>query len=708
VYVSARERQLLEILLTEKEEMTVKDLADKIGVSGRTVHRDLKNIEDILTEYDLTLQKKSGVGVQISGDLEKIRQLELFLFNLFHIEYTPDERQTMILCELLETKGPVKLLGLANDLNVTIATVSTDLSKLEDKLHSFGLSLIRKRGYGVELNGDEAAKRRAMRNLISVHLDESEILSLARDSIQKRSTKQTNTISDRLLGLVEKQKLLTVEKVVNSIIQELPFAMADSAYIGLVVHLALAIERIQKGEGIDINPSYMEDQQASKEYKFAKKIVAQLEQVFYIEIPEAEVAYITMHLKGAKLRHDNEYLMEDSSFQVALKAKNLIDYVEKRVDIELSSNHSLFEGLVMHLKPAMYRIKQGMGISNPLTDKVKKDYPDLFAIIKQAAEQVFPEYHVPDEEVGYLVMHFGAAVLGQRELAYFKTLVICSSGIGTSKMLGTRLQKEFPELKDVQNVSVMEFKNLREADYQLVISTIPIPDYDKDYTIVSPMLNKDEIEKIRSVINKHKVINRSGRNTPFPRKEPVKKTKNVKIFIEELQTIQKYSETIAKLLEGFELVKISERKTTDEILYSAVLQLSQKKMVEKIHFVLEALKKRERLGGLGLPGTGMALFHTRSPGVREPSFTIYALENPIMTEGMDGSSMEVRYLLLMLSPEQPDEKILEVLSYISSILIESEESRAAFESKDENRVVTYLSSRLEQFFTEKTEHLRSV
>ena len=707
MYISARERQILEILLTEKEEMTVKALADEIGVSGRTVHRDLKNIEDILIEYELTLLKKSGVGIQISGSPEKIRQLELFLFNLFHTEYTPDERQTIILCELLETKGPVKLIGLANDLNVTTATVSADLSKLEDKLESFGLSLIRKRGYGVELEGDEAAKRRAMRNLISAYLDESEILSLARENIQKRSTQQTNTISERLLGLVERQKLLIVEKVVDSIIQELPYAMADSAYIGLVVHLALAIERIQKGEGIAINKAYMKDQQSSKEYKLAGKIVIQLEQVFQIEIPRAEVAYITMHLKGAKLWYDNEYLMEESSLRVALKVKHLIDQIEKMVGIELTANRSLFEGLVMHLKPAIYRLKQGMGISNPLTGKVKKDYPELFSVVKKAAEQVFTEYHVPDEEVAYLVMHFGSAVLGRRELEDFKTLVICSSGIGTSKMLVTRFNKEFPELKNVQNVSLMEFKKLRDSDYQLVISTIPIPDYHKEYIIVSPMLNNDEVKKIRSFINKHKIINSSEKGLTFSSGQPAK-TRNVKNFIEQLKNVQGYSEAIAIILEGFELVKIRERKTIDEILYQAVQQLAQKQAVNNIDLVVNALKKRERLGGFGVPGTDMALFHARSPGVIQLSFTIYSLENPILTTGMDGSTMEAKSLLLMLSSEEPDEKALEVLSHLSSLMIESEENTAVFQSGDKNQILSFLSSEFEKFFTEKIDLLRSV
>jgi mannitol operon transcriptional antiterminator len=707
MYISARERQILEILLTETDEMTVKDLADQIGVSGRTVHRDLKNIEDILTEYELSLQKKSGVGVQITGSKDKIGELELFLFNLFHTEYTPDERQTIILCALLESNGPVKLLGLANDLNVTIATVSADLTKLEERLQTFGLALIRRRGYGVEIEGDEGAKRRAMSNLISEYLDESEILSLARENIQKRSTQQINTISERLLGLVEKKKLLTVEKIVESTIQDLPFNMADSAYIGLVVHLALAVERIQKGEGIKINQSYLENQQSSKEYKFAGKIVAQLEQVFQIGIPEAEIAYITMHLKGAKLRHDNEYLIEDSSLQIAIKSRNLIDMVGKRVGLDLTANRSLFEGLVVHLKPAIYRIKQKMGISNPLLDKIKRDYAELFSTVKQAVEQVFHEFYVPDEEIGYLVMHFGAAILANKDIVQLKTLVICSSGIGTSKMLATRLQQEFPELKEIQNVSVMEFKKMKAGNYQLIISTIPIPDYHLNYILVSPILYKDEIEKIRSFINEQIIINGSEKKFSVPFIDRISK-KNTRMLIEEMQSIQGYAQTIAAILEGFELTKINDEETVTTIIKRACKELLANKKINNTEAVADAIFEREKLGGLGIPGTTMALFHARSAHIITQTFTIYVTQNPIEVVGMDQREMEIKSIVLMLSPEETAESSLEVLSYLSSLLIESEESISVFQSDDKEEIVTYLTARFDQFFTEKLNKIRSV
>ncbi|GAA3330952.1 hypothetical protein GCM10020331_085540 [Ectobacillus funiculus] len=145
--------------------------------------------------------------------------------------------------------------------------------------------------------------------------------------------------------------------------------------------------------------------------KLLKKIIRQLEKAFQVEIPVAEIGYITMHLRGAKLRHDKEYLIEDSSLQTAIHAKLLIQYVSDQLDQDLTNNGSLLQGLVVHLKPALYRIKHNMGISNPLLHKVKGDYPELFAIVKHAMTKTFHELIVPDEEIAYVVMHFWVCLI---------------------------------------------------------------------------------------------------------------------------------------------------------------------------------------------------------------------------------------------------------------------------------------------------------
>ncbi|HWO97209.1 MAG TPA: BglG family transcription antiterminator [Bacillus sp. (in: firmicutes)] len=705
MYISARERLVLETLLSKNEEITVKDLADEMDVSVRTIHRDLKGIEDTLKEYDLHLLKKSGVGIQIIGEQAKIEELKLILFNLSYNEYTPDERQTMILCTLLESTEPVKLIALANELNVTIATISNDLTKLENRLKQFDLSLIRKRGYGVEVVGTETAKRRAMSSIIADHLDEMEFLSLVRENIQKKSVQQTDSISERLLGLVEKKKLLIVEKAIEEINEELPYAIADSAYIGLVVHLALAMERILQGENINIDQAYLENLQTAPEYKIAEKIIDKLTKVFNVQIPRAEVGYITMHLQGAKLRHDKEYLIEDSGFQVAIKAKSLIQFVEEQLSYDLTNNASLFKGLIAHLKPALYRIKQNMGITNPLLPKIKEDYADLFVIVKEGVEKIFSDLSVPDEEVGYLVMHFGSALLGSREAEDLKAFIICSSGIGTSKMLATRLQQEIPEIKHLKNISLFELNQIDIESSDLIISTIDLPNFSKDYIVVSPILTKEEIERVRQYIRERTRIKDLSKGVPLP-KEKTLYVGDSEQTIERMQSIYQYSNVISLVLRGFRVLESDVSDKVDKLLDRACAFLHEQGIIRDAKLVIKALLERERLGGLGIPGTKLVLFHSRSEHVLQPSFTIHSLEKPILVKGMDQADMEANRILLLLSPEQFPSQGLEVLSFISSLIIENEQSISLFESSDERAISSYMASKFEQFFDEKITEMR--
>ena len=142
-----------------------------------------------------------------------------------------------------------------------------------------------------------------------------------------------------------------------------------------------------------------------------------------------------MHLQGAKLRQNEGNLLEASNLQTVMQAKKLIQCVEDITGDDLMNNAPLLEGLVTHLKPAIYRIQQNMGITNPLLQSIRKDYEDLFQIVKDAVGKVFPELQIPDEEIGYLVMHFGSVLLGLKGEKNLKAYIVCSSGIGTSKML---------------------------------------------------------------------------------------------------------------------------------------------------------------------------------------------------------------------------------------------------------------------------------
>lgn len=698
MYISGRERKLIELLLSLQAEITVRQLAKELDVSERTVHRDLKNAEELLAQYDLSIQKKAGVGISIVGDRKNKQQLKLAVLQLKNTDYTPEERQAMILTTLLEAKEPIKLYALAKELHVTIATVSNDLDVLQPLLEEYNLQLIRKRGYGVKMEGNESNKRSVISYLISKHVDESDVINLLRKNIEKQSQTQTDTISNRLLGLVDKTKLAIIEQTVDQMRQKLPYELADSAYVGLVVHLALALERLQKGETIQFDEDYLYELEDTVEYSIAKNILNELEKIFQIHIPNDETGYITMHLLGAKLRYDHDFLLEESSVNIAFKAQELIDFVSLQIDKTFTEQDSFLNDLVAHLKPAIFRLQQGMNIRNPLVDEIERDYLSLFKIIEAGVRQVFPALTFPREEIAFLVLHFASALLKVEEDIKLNALVICSSGIGTSKMLATKIHQHFTEIASVENHSLFDLDKISLSEYDLIVSTIPIKHIQQDYILASPILTETDIHqikrKIRQIRLNKKDTNRLESNSVSTKVDAHRR----------LTLMQRYANEAVPIINGFYLMPVEQEKNLEDLLSTICEQLEERQVLNNKDKVVSKLLKRMKIGGVGIPGTSMALIHTRSDEVVKPSFTIYSLHKPVQVDGMDGKPIDMTNLLLMVSPENINEAGLEVLSCISGLLIKDEASKRLFQSQDEVAIRTYLVEQVNTFISEKIDN----
>lgn len=687
--VSSRQRMILDILLQEHHDITVAQIAEQIEVSARTVYRELTVIGGLLSKYGLELVKKSGIGVQIEGDPEKKEELRLSLFNLTTTEYSSEERKVMILCTLIEAAEPIKLITLAYDLKVTTATISYDLDDLEGWLEKYGLYLIRRRGYGIEIQGTESAKRRVMSSLISENLNDHQLIGIIKENIQNKSLRHVDSISERLLGLIEKEKLIRVESALKNLDKELSYPIADSAYIGLVIHLALAVERIEKGENISFDENTLNELKETKEYKIAERIIERLNHIFELDIPAAEIGYIAMHLRGAKLRISQEDALWSDNVELMTKIQKFIQLCEARLNIPLREDPSLLHGLVTHMEPALFRMQRGMKIRNPLLDQIRKDYSELFLIIKEVAPMVFSDLDVPDEEIGYLMMHIGSAIERVNQVHQrYRALIVCSSGIGSSKILANRIQKEIPEIEKLQNLSLFDVGSIPKSDYDVIISTITLPMEPKDYVLVSPLLSPDDIREIKYFL---RGINKTGHLHRYDTSTGI-----VGDPVDKIRSLQRYVNHSLEILEGFHYKKIDTSGLDIKGILTKVLNTLQNTVIGDRQEVVYKLLEREKLGGLSIPGTDLALFHCRSEEVLQTSFRIYSLSKPIFIRSMDDQEIKIRNLLLLLGPINISKEGLEVLSEISSLLIE-EETVNILGTDDERLISVYFAEKLHDF-----------
>lgn len=110
--------------------------------------------------------------------------------------------------------------------------------------------------------------------------------------------------------------------------------------------------------------------------------------------------------------------------------------------------------------------------------------------------------------------------------------------------------------------------------------------------------------------------------------------------------------------------------------------------------VINRLREREQMGGLGIPATSMGLFHCRDANVKELTFQVAHMDKPAVVKGMDGGRVAMKSLLLMLAPEDLSNREQEILSMISTGLIEDQTSMMIFSSSNHALIM----EKLEELF----------
>ena len=703
--LSAREIQLIEALLRHPEGLTAGAIASQLGVSARTVHRDLQPASEFLDSRGLTLVKQSGRGLRVEGSASaRERILESLREAGSSGLLTPEGRRLSLLGTLLAADEPVKLRALASGLTVSVGTVSRDLDEVELWLADYDLSLLRKRGYGVEVLGTEAERRRAMSRLILENLDEAALLPVPEAPGDLPPGIVADHVSKRLMRMIDEDRLRRVETLTGAAVERLPYAIADGAFVGLSVHIALMVERLLQGGAVEVDEVILQRLRTTVEYEHGLSLARAIEEAFRIDVPEEEVAYITMHLRGTKLRQDGglERYFETSDLEVASRVKALIHYVGEQTGVVLSGDSSLYTGLLAHIDRAIHRLRESLKIYNPLLSDIKEDYPALFDLVDRGMEKVFADEEIPEEEVGFVAMHFGAALdRGQGEFPR-SVLVICSAGIGTARMLAARLEKAFPQIRLIQNSSL--FEEFDPNGFDLVVSTIPLPIPTGSYVQVHPLLSEDEVERIRDHLREKKIRDHLEDKSFDARLAERASSESLEVFgggQTKFNQMAEATQVIAELLEDAFLERHEARGSVPEAVCLMCGALAQRGLVYEPERLEAALLARMELGGIGIPGTTLALFHSRGDTVIRPSFSVHDFDEPLELEGMDGAVMRVRRSLLMVAPPELSPVALEAISEISVAMVERPAEREVFEAGSEAQVIALLNGIFARYLQHK-------
>ena len=672
--LTKRSGDIIRVLIRfpQDKPVTTAIISDELHISSRSIQRELPTVEKWLTAKGFRFVRKRSVGLFLDEPDDRRRELLTLLDATGTDIPSADDRhnrQRQLLHALLFAREPVKSLTFMDQFGISEGTLTSDLNQIEKWFDKYHLRLVRRQGLGIFLTGSETARRQA----VTSHLKDQKAIPEAEIS---------ESITD------------SVAQIVSDGARTLHLNLSDNGYLRLNIYLSYSVCRIRQGEYITSEEAAFEDLTMEPEFAVAEYLMQKLRQTFRLPIIESETRYLAIFLTGIRIwSADQRDLTSKRDFDVHQITLALIQNVSDILDIDFGSDPQLARELGMHIQPAIGRIRAGIPIENPLLEEIQNRYDEVYQACTAGCIALSTSYGLPSfppSEVGFISIYFSMALDRRAKLARrISVIIVCPTGIGSSRLLAENLHKAYPDLDIHGTTSAfhIEPEELAQNGIDLIISTVRL-DTTYRYIYVSPLLNRQD----RMLLDSKFQLILSQKNDRRPRAE--KKVPETSFTRKDIHFVSRTGAEIEYLLDHIRIGRAPVLQKRQEILAYAASLFSDTPEMES-HFY-EIMKKRDQIADTYMKPFHALLLHGKSPDITHPCFGYVHLEPPIY----ENARIILGAIVTFIPENDPDQVSAPIVSEIIGALMEQPELLKALREDDDERFTPLLETSLMKFYKE--------
>jgi len=583
VTLNNRQIEIINLLSKRDDYITIGNISRIFDISQRTIRNDLDSIEYALKGYKGTLERKPRIGVKLTLDEREIEKV-LEMYN--HKIYSTEERALFILI-IIMTKEKTTFEELAEMLQVSKNTIIQDLKLAEILLEEYDIKIKKKSYYGIFLNGNEDEIRSCLLELY------------------KKSTSYLQLNIKRYLNECLNADISEIRNFIESVENLADVKYSEESLDELEVLINFSICRMSIGNTVEYGMDYINEQKSTKNYKILKDSIKKLN----CKVTESEICYLLKLFSGAKSTLGN---FINTNPEVDKLAADIIRDMCDVININPIEDIDFKEQMALHLKVAIFRLKNNLIIDNPMLEEIKYKMSFVYNITEKILSQYeeILNFKFPESEIAYIAMYFDA--LFERNVKHkfsYKVLIICNGGLATSSLLKTRIGTMIPELEVVDICRLRDVeRNVKKNEVDFLISTVSFTLHDYKVIQVNPLLGLSDIEKIKAETFRRKYEN------------------HYKFFVKKVQN--KSQSGISKILpKKYSQIGVEIKDWQEAIKVAAEPLIEDKKI--KRQYVSEIIKVIETLGNYMVFIPGIAFVHAEPTYVIENSVSILVLKKPI-------------------------------------------------------------------------------
>lgn len=585
--MNARQIFLLEFLLKQHEYLSANQLAEKYGVSTKTVYQDIDKLNDFFDEGELKsrIVKVPRKGIKLSDDEERKKIHSLLLVNKHESgvqDFSPEYRESELIKRLFINQEDLDIYDFAEEMYVTESTVHRDIDKLEKNLGQFDLK-IRIKHDQLFVEGDEWNIRKALQSYVI------QAQSLGRE--------------EKIERFFSEKDIEICYEAISRLSQKYHHQFSEEYSCLLLVECLVFKKRTEHNNCLTERTSNLiNDLNHLEVYFFSGELLESIINKSFSEISPYEIEAMAYSLLAYGFSIQSADYIQNIEHQV----NELIIKVSNLLSLDLSKDNHLKLMLSNHISKMIFRLRNQIYITNPALEEIKKQYSSLFNVIWIAIRGLskYYEINISNEELAFIVIHFQLAI--EKIVKPLNIVVICQNGIATSELIMSKLHKIFDSDAKITNINARELDFYDLSNIDLIISTIALPEVKVPVIEVSPILTKDEIESIRSFYSEHMTDNYTLMRTSLDGR---------KFNLESLQTLIKKPSLIRETV-----------KSKKECIEKMIRECDATN--RRIKEFKESILERETLGSTSVY-TGVALPHCDPRFVEQSELIVMTLDKTI-------------------------------------------------------------------------------
>ncbi|WP_183276244.1 BglG family transcription antiterminator [Clostridium fungisolvens] len=492
--MNRRHRDILNIILNTDEYITGNELARLCNVTIRTIRNDIKEINDLLKEYDVKVEATIKKGYSLNKVYKDIIKKNNIIREVLDYEYiketpsSPIDRQMYILLKLT-IKKVITIEELVEALSVSDATVNNDITFINKWLkRNLKLGISYSLTEGITLNATERDKRNIISWVLAIRINLSTVLKY-------------------WSYLFEENDAVTAVKDIYYIVSEesrrYKYFLSGHSYQLLCYEILVAIKRNKLG--FDLNDF---DEAESELMDVVSAIREKVEDQQGLNLSRAEWLNLQEYFKSKQFISGTEFIDIEKQEAISIVDEYLLVLYEK-FKVDLKNNPDYIYKLILYIAPMINRLKYNHCISNKIDEKVVKAYKAEFKMASEIAPIIKRRLNLDVSlvDLAYITLHL-VSMCGIWKYK-LNTVIVCDYDESILSLIKDKIQNYFGERVEVcgfygyQEFMYEDKENLKGVD--LIITTSTIADITNiPFIRIKPEIDQNDIDMISEYVNGYK------------------------------------------------------------------------------------------------------------------------------------------------------------------------------------------------------------